>query len=221
MNVRIRPYETIMPAWREFVEQEKLSPSQEQQYATYFDLLIHENELVNLTAITNPADVLALHFQDSLHIDRFISFEKLKGVVDVGTGGGLPGIPLAIKYPDVPFFLIEVNKKKLEFLATVMVELELHNVTLMDYDWRTFLRKTTLPIDLFLSRASLHPDELIRVFRANCPYNKATLIYWASKHWKLGSKEAPYFRQEIRYEVQGKQRRYVFFDQSQKKEHGE
>ena len=78
-------------------------------------------------------------------------------------------------------------------------------------DWRTFLRKTDEPIELFVSRASLHTDELMRMFKPSCPYNNRQLVYWASVEWQITKQEEPFFEREIEYMVKTKKRRLIFF----------
>ena len=198
-------------AWRDFIRQENLNSEQEEQFKKYFQLLIEWNERMNLTTITHPVDIIAYHFQDSLHIDRFVDFKTISSFVDVGTGAGFPAIPLLIKYPHLTGILIEVNHKKVTFLNTVLEALALPQVILSDVDWRTFLRKTEFDVQLVLSRASLHTDELMRMFKPSSPYKNATLIYWASKEWILSKIEEPFFIKEIFYHIKNKKRRYVFF----------
>lgn len=207
-----------LPQWHRFIKDFKLSEVQQNQFARYFELLSEYNELFNLTAIIQPSEIVAYHFQDSLALSKVVDLEKIAMIADVGSGAGFPGIPLKIMFPHLDVILIEVTKKKIEFLELVCAELDLDNIIAMDIDWRTFLRKTDEPIDLFVSRASLHPDELIRMFKANCPYKDKKIVYWASKEWELSAKEEPYFEKEERYTVRSKERRLIFFAQSKNKE---
>lgn len=201
-------------AWSNFISQEGLNAQQENQFKRYFELLIEWNERMNLTTITHPVDIIAYHFQDSLYIDRFVDFKVLSSFVDVGTGAGFPAIPLLIKYPQLTGILIEVNHKKLTFLQTVLEELALPQVEFCDVDWRTFLRKTNFDVQLVVSRASLHTDELMRMFKPGSPYKDATLVYWASKEWQISRQDELFFDHEIHYTIKNKKRRYVFFVQS-------
>jgi uncharacterized protein (DUF427 family) len=109
--------------------------------------------------------------------------------------------------------LIEVLAKRVEFLRAVIDELGLEGITISTLDWRTFLRTTSFPITYFCARASLRPDELIRIFKPNCPYRGATLLYWASDKWVMGQPEAPFFLKEASYMMGAKRRRLVFFAQ--------
>lgn len=203
-----------LAAWQSFIEKENLTEQQTQQFKRYLELLLAWNEDINLTSIESVATVISHHFQDSLAVTQAVSFTQDDMICDVGSGGGFPGIPLKIKYPHLKVILIEVQHKKRVFLQTVIQELGLTDIELNAYDWRTFLRKTTYPITYFLARASLRPDELIRLFSPSTAYHNAILIYWASKSWQLGPKEQPYFIKETSYSVDSKKRRLIFFGKS-------
>jgi 16S rRNA G527 N7-methylase RsmG len=133
-------------------------------------------------------------------------------LADVGTGAGFPGLALKIMYPQLPVLLIEVVQKKIEFLQAVIAACGLEGVEISGLDWRNFLRYPDYEIDLFVSRAALPTDELIRLFRPSCSYKNAQLVYWASKNWQPGSKEeTALMTQEFAYTVGGKSRKLVFF----------
>jgi len=202
-------------AWRLFVKKEQLTEKQAQQFRTYLDLLVSWNEKKNLTAITQESAILTDHFQDSLRVGNFVDFEPGQTICDVGSGAGFPGIPLAIKYPDLKVILLEVHQKKCNFLLAVINHLDLENCQVNDLDWRTFLRKSPYPVDFFFARASLKVDELMRVFKPIYAYNKSQLVYWASKYWELDTKEEPYFNKEEHYMSGNKSRRLIFFKQKE------
>jgi 16S rRNA (guanine(527)-N(7))-methyltransferase RsmG len=197
-------------AWHEFVTKMHLTEHQAQQFERYFTLLNEWNAQMNLTAITEPRSIIKDHFQDSLSVTAFYNIAQARGLCDVGSGAGFPGIPLGILYPQVPLYIIEVNKKKVQFMSTVCKELGIEAL-FYDLDWRTFLRKTSYPIDLFVARASLQPEELIRMFKPSSPYNRAQLVYWASKEWQPSEIVAPYIVQDNLYSVGSKKRRLIFF----------
>lgn len=120
-----------------FVEkmQEKLkkininySVEQLEKFRQFMDLLLQWNEKMNLTAITNPDEIILKHFIDSLTI--LDKVKNAKTLVDVGTGAGFPGIPLAIMCPQVKITLVDSLNKRLNFLQEVINELELTNVEL-------------------------------------------------------------------------------------------
>ena len=205
-----RDYRTE-PWWQEFSAQEKLSKQQAEQFAVYLDMLIEWTTKINLTAITEPEKIVLYHFQDSLRAGHAVDFSTIKAISDIGAGEGFPGIPLQIKYPQVALVLIEVNNKKIMFLQEVIQALQLQDVDVYPLDWRTFLRKTSYEIDLFLARASLQPEELLRMFKPGSPYKHATLIYWAAKQWEAEQKLVPFVEREEPYTVGDKKRKLVFF----------
>lgn len=197
--------------WSTFSAQHKLTELQEEQFKKYLALLQEWAEVINLTTITDSADIIAYHFNDSLAVKDAVNLSAFKGVIDVGSGGGFPGIPLKIMYPELPIYLLEVNGKKISFLRTVIEQLGLENIELCTLDWRTFIKKTDYEIDLFLARASLHTDELVRLFGHASNYRTALLIYWASKQWEPMPKEKPYLIKEEAYTINHKNRRFIFF----------
>ena len=201
-----------LPLWSEFIQEYKLNATQVDQFNQYFSLVKKYNELFNLTTIVDPANIISYHFQDSLVVSKFLEFKAISMIADVGTGAGFPGIPLKILFPHLNVKLIEVSNKKIDFLNVVIEQLDLKKCAVINMDWRTMLRKTDEPIDLFISRASLHTDELMRMFRPSCIYNNRTLIYWASKEWQLAKIEEPFFQKEVLYSIKNRTRRLIFFN---------
>lgn len=197
--------------WQSFVRSEQLTEHQAQQFERYFFLLLEWNEKINLTRITDVSAIIAYHFQDSLAIANHVDFTTVRGVGDVGTGAGFPGIPLSIKFPDLPMTLLEVCLKKAAFLRLVIQELGLVNCQVSTLDWRTFLRQTQEPIDIFLSRASLQPEELVRMFKPVSPYKDGQLVYWASQHWQPEGDAKKYLVKTGEYAVGDQRRLYAFF----------
>lgn len=195
--------------WQQFMQQEQLSESQLHQFQRYTELLLSWNEKSNLTAITSVRRIIADHFQDSLAIKHIMDLSTMRAIADVGSGGGFPGIPLAIRYPHLLVILIEVNQKKVRFLQEVVTQLHLEHVMISDYDWRTFLRQTTYDIQLFCARASLPPEELIHIFKPSCHYHNAPLLYWASKQWEPAKRVEPFMIEDVSYIVDRKQRRFI------------
>lgn len=105
-----------------------LTDSQQQQLLHYLALLSKWNAAYNLTAIREPQAMLVQHLLDSLAIWPYIPEGK---ILDVGTGAGLPGIPLAIIFPEREFTLLDSNGKKTRFLTQVIHELKLNPVTVV------------------------------------------------------------------------------------------
>ncbi|WP_261842955.1 16S rRNA (guanine(527)-N(7))-methyltransferase RsmG [Aliamphritea ceti] len=100
----------------------------EQQYTAllqYHALLVKWNKTFNLTAVRSPEEMITRHLVDSLSVLPHIRAERL---IDVGSGPGLPGIPLAICRPDLPITLLDSNIKKSRFQFQAKAELKLDNV---------------------------------------------------------------------------------------------
>jgi 16S rRNA (guanine527-N7)-methyltransferase len=117
------------PLWYDLAARAGLSlaPEQHVRLARYLDLLFAANATMNLTRITDRAAAEVQHVGDSLTVLPFLPKEP-HALADVGTGGGVPGIPLAIARPDARVVLIEATKKKAAFLRQAVAELGLTNV---------------------------------------------------------------------------------------------
>ena len=103
-----------------------LSDETIQTLVHYLAMLEKWNKAYNLTAIRDVEQMITLHLLDSLATLPYITGEK---IIDVGTGPGLPGMVLAICYPDKQFTLLDSNGKKTRFLTQVKMELGINNVT--------------------------------------------------------------------------------------------
>ena len=93
--------------------------------ALYLELLLEANKNISLTGIKNPKGAVIKHTIDSLSVSSAIEGEK---IVDIGSGGGTPGIPLAIANPEKKFYLVDSVLKKIKFLDEVVKVLELNNI---------------------------------------------------------------------------------------------
>ena len=105
----------------------ELGEDQRNQLMSYLALLVKWNFVYNLTSVRNPRDMVTQHLVDSLSVVSV--FKQATAILDVGSGGGLPGIVLAIVYPDKRVDLIDTVNKKTAFLKQVKAELMLKNVT--------------------------------------------------------------------------------------------
>lgn len=207
----------VTDIWDSFAHAQQLTNTQLELFKQYAALLQDWSAKINVTTITNEQDIRDYHFADSLAAAPLIAQNNYQTIADVGTGGGFPGLPLKIKFPHLQVYLLEVNQKKINFLREVIAALSLDNVIIIDLDWRTFLRTTTYPIDLFCARASLSVTELTRLFAPSCHYRNAHLLYWASTQWQPTAQEQQYLVQQYPYVVGNKQRVLVQFA-SKKKE---
>lgn len=91
----------------------------------YAELLVEWNQKMNLTAITDPVGIVVKHFADSLAAVPLLPEQQGISLIDVGTGAGFPGIPLAIVRPDIKLTLLDSLNKRLVFLETVCNELDI------------------------------------------------------------------------------------------------
>lgn len=101
------------------------------KFESYMDEILKWNEHVNLTAITDRKDFVQKHFVDSIlgsNCEEMISAEK---VVDLGTGAGFPGVPLALIFPEKKFLLIDSLNKRLKIISEICEKLEIKNVEVL------------------------------------------------------------------------------------------
>ncbi|NOT22405.1 MAG: 16S rRNA (guanine(527)-N(7))-methyltransferase RsmG [Nitrospiraceae bacterium] len=107
----------------------EITEEQTEQFLRYLNHLVEWNKTVNLTSITDPHEIIIKHFVDSLLALTTTNFSKNCTVLDVGSGGGFPGIPLKIMKPDMKMILIEPVQKKCSFLNSVIGLLKLRDIS--------------------------------------------------------------------------------------------
>jgi 16S rRNA (guanine527-N7)-methyltransferase len=126
-------------------------------------LLIQWNRSYNLTAIREPMQMISHHVLDSLSLLPFI---QTTPILDLGTGAGFPGLPLAIACPELTFTLLDSNGKKIRFVRQVIMELKLHNVTPIQARIENYVATTKFPTIIAralapLSQLTLWADKLL------------------------------------------------------------
>lgn len=107
----------------------ELSEEKYNKFIKYMRLLQEWNEKINLTAITEDEEVIKKHFIDCIKAFKRDEFKKAETLIDVGTGAGFPGLPIAIMREDLKVTLLDSLNKRINFLNTVVRELGLKNVT--------------------------------------------------------------------------------------------
>ncbi|MAA64774.1 MAG: 16S rRNA (guanine(527)-N(7))-methyltransferase RsmG [Alteromonadaceae bacterium] len=122
----------------------------------FLALLQKWNKAYNLTAVRDPAEMVSRQLLDSLSVLPHIQADR---ILDVGAGGGLPGIPLAIACPDRQFTLLDGNSKKTRFLKQCVLELKLSNVEVIHARAEDFV--PAQPFDQITSRAFTALENLV------------------------------------------------------------
>jgi len=137
---------------------ESLNISEEQisKLIQYVELLNKWNKAYNLTSVREPSDMLIKHIMDSLMVGEILSGNSF---IDVGTGPGLPGIPLAILYPERNFVLLDSLGKRITFIRQVVFQLKLANVTPLLS--RVEQYQPEVPFDGILSRAFASLEDMV------------------------------------------------------------
>ena len=107
----------------------KLDDTALSRFEQFEILLLEKNKVMNLTAITQPDEVVIKHFWDSLTVLGAVDIPQGASVIDVGTGGGFPGIPLLIARPDIKLTMLDSTRKKLDFIDFALQELSLTAAT--------------------------------------------------------------------------------------------
>ena len=137
-----------------------LEPGQAGLLLQYLELLLKWNGAYNLTAVRDPAQMVTRHLLDSLAVAPYL---RGQDIIDVGTGAGLPGIPLAILYPGRRISLLDSNGKKTRFLFQVKTALRLDNMLVHHARAESF--RTPAPYDAVLSRAFASLADMVAACR--------------------------------------------------------
>lgn len=136
-----------------------ISDVQAEQFYNYMELLLEWNEKMNLTAITEPEEVILKHFIDSITIIPYL--EDSEKILDIGTGAGFPGIPLKILEENKDFTLLDSLNKRINFLQTVINSLKLNKIQAVHGRAEEFIKNQRKIYDIVTSRAVARLNVLI------------------------------------------------------------
>ncbi|MFO8025869.1 16S rRNA (guanine(527)-N(7))-methyltransferase RsmG [Thiohalophilus sp.] len=140
-----------------------LPPQAEQKLLDFIALLEKWNQAYNLTAVRQPTQMISRHLMDSLVVMPYLHGEQ---ILDVGSGAGLPGIPLALVCPERQFTLLDSNGKKVRFMRQAVAQLGLENVSVVHSRVEQF--QSSAGFDTIIARAYATLGELIRGARHLC-----------------------------------------------------
>ena len=138
-----------------------LTPEQYDQLNMFADLLLDWNEKINLISRKDTANIEQHHILHSLAIAKFIGFKSDTDILDLGSGGGLPGIPLAILFPDSSFHLIDRIGKKMSAAKDITEKLGLKNVTTTHGDVSELKKK----FHFIVNRGVMPQPDIIKAVR--------------------------------------------------------
>ena len=134
----------------------QLTATQQSQFRLLYELYLDHNQKVNVISRKDMDNFYVHHVLHSLAIEKFCSFEGIKTAIDIGTGGGFPGIPLAIMHPEIDFHLVDSIGKKINVVQSIANEVGLTNVTAV----QSRVEQLPLKFDLALARAVAPAKEL-------------------------------------------------------------
>ena len=150
----------------------KLTQEQKEKYSKLVQLYKYWNSKVNLISRKDIDNLEINHILHSLSIVKIVSFKDSTSVLDVGTGGGLPGIPLAIFFPKVNFTLIDSIGKKIKVVKSICSELSINNVNAINDRVENHLDH----YDFILSRAVTGMDNFYKLVYKNFRYDSSNKI---------------------------------------------
>lgn len=138
--------------------------------APFMSLIAHLkkwNKFINLSAIERDQDVVVKHILDSLSVHTYL--KGAQRILDVGTGGGFPGLPLAMIYPEKSYTLIDASAKKIDFVRHACMALNARSVQVFHTRVQDFLVKA--PFDVIISRAMTSVEQLVAMTQHLCAPN--------------------------------------------------
>ncbi|MEE4249344.1 MAG: 16S rRNA (guanine(527)-N(7))-methyltransferase RsmG [Alcanivoracaceae bacterium] len=175
----------------------ELSPLQQQQLLDYVGLLSKWNKAYNLTAVRDPVDMVVRHLLDSLSVLPYVQATE---IIDVGTGAGIPGIPLAIALPSLKVTLLDSNGKKTRFARQAALELGLTNVEVVQARAKQY--RNASPQVISRAFASL-PDMLDVAGHLLAPGGRMLAMKAALSDVEMAGVQSPWQAERITLKVPG------------------
>ncbi|EGJ71496.1 Ribosomal RNA small subunit methyltransferase G [Bacteroides coprosuis DSM 18011] len=149
-----------------------LTEEQKKQFAALYDLYIDWNSKINVISRKDIENLYPHHVLHSLGIARVINFKPGTHVMDLGTGGGFPGIPLAILFPETKFHLVDSIRKKVRVAQEVATAIGLKNVTFK----HARAQEEKQEFDFVVSRAVMPLQDLVDIIRKNISKNQQNAL---------------------------------------------
>lgn len=140
-----------------------LTDKQKEQFAALYDLYLDWNSKINVISRKDIENLYLHHVLHSLSIAKFINFKDGSQIMDVGTGGGFPGVPLAIMFPNVHFHLVDSIGKKIKVASEVSQAIGLENISLK----HARAQEEKALFDFVVSRAVMPLEDLVKIVRKN------------------------------------------------------
>lgn len=177
-----------------------LTSRQEEQFAALGDLYTDWNSKINVISRKDIENLYERHILHSLSIDKVLHFKQGTKILDLGTGGGFPGIPLAILLPDVQFCLIDSIGKKIRVATEISDAIELKNIVLKHERGEEEKEK----FDFVVSRAVMPLTELVQIVRKNIApqqHNALPNGLISLKGGEISSEIAPFKNKAVIYSL--------------------
>jgi 16S rRNA (guanine527-N7)-methyltransferase len=184
------------------------SPSEDQiaKIRAYMSLLLKWNRSVSLTSITDPLEIVARHFGESMYVSKLLPVENCR-LVDIGTGAGFPGLALKIAVPTLNLILIESNKKKCAFLSEIVRSLQLTDVEIRPERFEQ-IRPETVLANLITSRAVGEFKQLLR-WSSQALVRRGHLALWIGFEDSTRIARTPGWTWQPAVRVPDSQRRFI------------
>jgi len=139
----------------------ELTQNQIDQLNQYYNLLIEYNKVMNLTGIVDKEEVYLKHFYDSVTLIKIIDLKKIETLCDIGTGAGFPGLVLKIVFPNLKVTLLDSLNKRINFLNTVIKELNLENIETIHARAEEYAKENIEKFAVTTARAVAHTSILL------------------------------------------------------------